>query len=358
MKKLCYFSFVIVLMIILCGCSFLFESGSDKTTYTPIITKLGVPDVTALGNTVLWDTISEATEYDVYSNNTFLTTVSDTYYIASELSDTTAFYIIAKNQDESRNSQKSNNVILYKNCDFSSEETMEIKLSNNSGYYVPATINYVTVSGTAVNSYIIISDRTKDIVIELDNVNITSLQNKNCISTDGNSYDFSLKRYSATIIVKGTNLLNGSNYNSKPQKPSENSGRKGTKGGEGGSGIVLPNIALTGNGSLTINGGNGGEGGDGSNSSGFSSAVYGHGGDGGSGGSGIKCTTLLLVMDITGITSTHGGLAGTRGAPGGNGSVLTGPFNTANWSNCYGDNGVNGSSLIGAIKQISGVYIN
>ncbi len=348
--------YLILAVSLLCLC-FLSCVLSGCSSLLGFNARLDTPILTAIGNTIIWNPVTEALNYEIFCDEISLTTTNNTYYTVGNLTSTSQFYVVAKSSDMSKDSEKSQSVIVYKNANFSDNESMLFELSDNNTYTISKAINYVQVSGSAVNTSILISDRVSDIVVELDNVSMVSPEGKSCISTTDESFDFSLKHFAVTIIVKGTNELTGSNYLSVPPTPSNNSNKRGTNGGDGGSGLILPNIAIAGSGSLTLNGGNGGKGGAGAPSSGMSSAVYGHGGNGGNGGYGIKCTNIVLVMDVAGITRAYGGLGGERGTPGANGSVLTGPLNTANWSNCYGAVGRNATALIGQIRQLSGVYI-
>lgn len=348
LRKIVVFCLIMLLTFTtLTACDSLFKFNSKLTT----------PNVSVVGNTIYWDAVEGAVNYEIYQNDSLLTTVTDTHYVMSENNVTSQIYVVAKDSDSSKDSEKSNKVVVYKQADFTEEESMHIALSSG-GYTIPTNINYVQITGSSSNAYIVVADRTTDLFIELLNVTITSPEGKSCIMSSDGSYDASAKRYGVTIKVTGTNVLTGGDYTSVPSTPSDNSGKKGTQGGDGGSGIVLPLVAITGDGSLTLNGGKGGAGGTGAASSGWSTARYGNGGNGGSGGCGIKTTTVIVSMSITGIIKAYGGLGGAKGAPGSNGSVVSGPLNTSNWSNCYGSVGSDGSSLVGDIKQFCGTYIS
>ena len=337
--------FIAIIVTVLTGCDSLLKFSS----------KLTAPSLSVIGNTIYWEPVESASSYDVYKNNNFLTTVSDTYYIAEGNEADSQYYVIAKAAEGAKDSDKSDPVIIHKQSGFSVDEIMEIELSSNC-YTVPANINCVSVTGNASGAYILVADRTRDLVIELNGVKMTSPQGKSCIMTDDGTYDASEKKYSVTIKVSGTNVLTGSDYTSVPATPQDNTGQKGTKGGSGGSGIILPNVCITGDGSLTLDGGNGGPGGTGAASSGWSTAVYGNGGDGGNGGCGIKTTNAVLAMSLTGVLKAYGGKGGSKGRPGSNGSILSGPWATAKWDSCYGSMGTDGTAIIGEFKQLSGVY--
>jgi hypothetical protein len=109
---------------------------------------------------------------------------------------------------------------------------------------------------------------------------------------------------------------------------------------------------MIGDGNLTLQGGQGGAGGVGASSTTWSTSVYGDGGDGGTGGDGLRCT-FLLIAEETQLT-TIAGTGGEGGSPGNNGSILSGPWNTSNWSQHYGKTGANGEAFIGEKVTISG----
>lgn len=343
---LCLFVFTCATCFILSSCG-LFDTSEKK---------LATRTVVAVGNTVYWSKIADdtATDYDVYKNNEFYLNTKQLYIIENDLTQNAQYYVIAKDSTgEKKNSDKSETVMLYQNTGFEESKCMEIELENEMGYSIPSTISYVKVTGKGENTFIQIMNRTSDLVLELNEVTLISSMGKNCIDApiDNNS------SFTVMVVLNGSSEITGGDYTDVPKKPSENSGRTGTTGGKGGSGIVAPRVAFAGSGSLVINGGNGGKGGDGADSSGFSTAVYGNGGQGGEGGDGVVCNLAVMSMDMAGYVKIITGAGGQGGTPGANGSIITGPANTADYKRRYGKEGDKGKAINGAYRTYSGVFI-
>ncbi len=347
-KTLLAIILIMALTACLFGCEFLGNLFSKK---------FDTPNVRVIGNTVVWDEIEGAEEYDIYCNDELVTTTKDPYYISRDNDKNLAVQVVAKNDKPKRNSDLSDKVILYKQTNFTEEETLTINL-NSGKYEVLPKINKVVISGSSDSAHILILDRTNDLFIELNNVTMTAPSGKSCIATQGDIFDSTAKRFSVTIQVNGTNMLTGGNCTTVPERPATNKEITGKKGGNGGSGIILPLVSFTGDGTLTLNGANGGRGGTGSDSSGMSTSRFGAGGTGGDGGSGIKSTNIVVSMLPNGILKAYGGKCGKGGSPGSNGSILSGPLYTSTWENYYGKNGEDGQSLCGEIAVYSGVYLN
>lgn len=339
---------LIVFSIVLTGCGIFGDGGLFSS-------KLAAPEVSVMGGVVMWSKVNNATMYEIYKNGVLVNSTSETHYSFEDITEDAQVYVVAVDETEGKTSESSSKVLVYQQSGFSSEESMSIELQSG-GYVIPANIKYVSITGNSTNAYITIADRTTDLIVLLSNVNLTSPEGKNCIATSDGEINSNNKRYSVSIKVNGTNILQGGNYVSVPSRPSDNSGKKGGKGGDGGSCLVLPYAVFLGNGSLVLNGGNGGAGGEGANSSGWSTACYGNGGDGGNGGNGIEVEKAVLAMSLTGLVESYGGAAGAKGAPGANGSVLSGPINTSNRKNCYGREGSEGLSVSGDLQLVSGIY--
>lgn len=337
---------IATLVFVLCGCS----EG-------PSINSLDAPDIVVVGNTIVWNAIKDAESYAVYCNGKQISTTTETHYTSFDNSEDMQFSVKALHSNDRKNSAESRKVVIYKQTGFDDNEKMYLNLSSG-GYAIPSNIKYVKITGSSSSANIVIADRTTDLFIELNNVTMTSTMGKSCISTMNDEYDSSLKHFAVTINVVGTNVLTGSNYTAVPSQPAVNSEQKGKNGVDGGSGLILPLISFTGDGHLTLVGGNGGKGGTGAASEGLSSSVYGNGGNGGNGGCGIKTTKAVMTMGLTGVVKAFGGYGGEKGAPGGNGSILSGPLFTGNWSNCYGNPGTDGCSLIGDMYMFSGIYMD
>lgn len=329
----------VIFLMILFGCDFIFEE------------KLSAPYVRIIGNVLCWDEVDSAESYDVYCNDELVLTTAETYYVIEEAGETLVFHVVAKNENQT--STISNQEVLQ----YQDQETMEIILENNMIYTIPSNVGFVKISGSAVDSSILIDERSSTIKIELDNVNLISQEGYNCISTKSGIYDYYNLKFTAVINVTGENSLIGSDYVTIPEKPSTNSGKTGLTGGEGGSGIVLPSFSVIGSGSLTLKGGVGGNGGSGADSSGLSTAVFGSGGTGGNGGYGIKSTFFVIGLQNESSCTLNGGEGGKGGRPGTNGSIITGPIYTTEWDKRYGKDGYSGGPYIGVSKVISGFMI-
>lgn len=339
---------VVVVAVVLVACNIFGDGGLFSS-------KLATPEVSVMGGVVMWNKVNNATAYEIYSNGVLVNTTSETHYSFDDITEDIQAYVVAIDEKEEKASDESAKVLVYKQSGFSDSEKMSIDLESG-GYVIPANVKYVTITGNSSNAYVTVADRTSDLIVVLNNVNLTSPEGKDCISTSDGEIDTNNKRYCVSIKVNGTNILQGGNYVSIPSTPDDNTEKKGGKGGNGGSCLVLPYIVFCGNGSLTLNGGNGGAGGKGANSSGWSKSCYGNGGDGGNGGNGINTQKAVLAMSLTGLVESYGGLAGAKGAPGTNGSALSGPLYTSSWNKSYGKEGTAGLSIIGDIQLLSGVF--
>lgn len=195
-------------------------------------------------------------------------------------------------------------------------------------------------------------------VISLNNVTMTSSVNSSCIKTHDNDYDSSKKHYTVCLILNGENKLNGESSTYSPsQKPPENSEQRGEQGQHGGNGVLLPSIAITGNGSLYMQGGNGGNGGPGADSKGWVRKECGHGGNGGNGGCGILSTDCVVALNYTSYIKAYGGKSGKGGSAGANGSTITGPIISmvpGKYDTYHGKDGNAGTGIKGNVLIFSG----
>lgn len=335
------FSLCSVLM--LGGCS-LFGIGGVKS-----------PKIEVYGNVVAWEAVENAASYNIYVNDVAVGTTEKNHFILKDLAEDSSVTVTAVKEDGTE-SDKSNKTEVQKSVGFSEDETLEV--TTDGEHTVDSAIKYVKVAGTFSSAGITIKEnRTADLYIELDNVTMTSGQANNCVRTENNIMDASELHFTVVFILKGDNSLTGASQTETPapQTPT-NSQKKGVNGEAGRSAIVLPTVVMTGEGSLTLKGGNGGNGGTGASSSGWSTSLYGDGGDGGVGGGGIKCTTLVLALEKGARVSASGGVGGTGGSPGENGSVVSGPVGTAAWYLHFGENGADGRGLTGTLKEYSGVF--
>lgn len=350
--------------IVLCICLLMIMStsfiGCEKiSNFFNGLISLSAPEVTVVGNTIVWDSVKGAKEYEIYKDDNLVSTTGATYYTSIDNDKAVQFYVVAKSKNGKRKSDQSQKVVVYKQSGFLEEETMNITLKSGV-YVIPANICYAVINGSSDNATISIENRSTNLVLVLNSVNMTSVQEKGCITTNDGSYDIQKNRFSVTLVVNGTNILKGSAINSLPPQQPNNAQKKGKTGFDGVSGIVLPAIAITGGGSLTCYGGQGGQGGEGSDSSGsiFSGSLAspGDGGDGGKGGYGIATTKLVMAMDFTGTVNAYGGKGGKEGIYGANGNISTGLWNNILDTLRKGEKGQDGESMVGDILQIGGIY--
>lgn len=363
MKKRTIVIFVCLMLsltVMLSGCGIiksLISLGDDSDDGPVDLTELmnlTAPKVSVTGCLIQWGTVDNATSYEVYSNDVLVTTTGDTYYICSDNTENKQFYVVAVNEELEKKSEESNTVMVCKQTGFSLSETMKIQLESGV-YSIPATINYVTVSGSSSSAYIVVANRNTDLVISLNSVNMTSPGGKNCISTVDGSYSATAKKYNVIINVNGVNSLTAGDQTDIPAQPSDNTQAVGTTGYAGGNALNLASMVVTGGGSLTVTGGKGGTGGKGANAySGLSSP--GNGGDGGAGGNGIATTQMILCMDITGCVYAYGGEGGKGGSHGINGNVMSGLWNNLLDTMKDGSSGKKGTALVGNKKVYGGVY--
>lgn len=338
-------------------------------------TKLEAPVVTAVGNVLLWDKVEEAESYEIFRNDVSAGVTNDEFFVVRD-DGQTAEYCVAAVKGE-KQSERSAIVTVEKTKNFTMSESMEIELENEAAYTIPSSINYVRITGTAEDVSVVIAERVRTLYIDLDAVTIISQEGVDAIYAQG--YDPTAKvvateesateesateesatgsAFSLIINVTGENTVTGSSFLTVPAAPATNSGKKGTAGGRGGNGISVPQLVLTGSGTLSLTGGNGGQGGQGAATSGLSFSTYGNGGNGGNGGSGIVCDRCVVAMDIAGLCVASGGTGGKGGMFGANGSLITGPINSAinGFETDYGKTGQNGVGCTGEVKIISGGF--
>ena len=313
------------------------------------------PEIETYGNVVAWEAVEDAVSYNIYVDDVAVGTTEENHYVLQNLTKDSSVTVTAVDEN-GKESKKSDKAEIQKSIGFSEAETLEI--TEIGEHIVDSAIKYVKVRGAFISTGITIKEnRTADLYIELDNVTMTSGKANNCVRTENNTLDASKLHFTVIFILKGDNSLTGASQTGTPapQTPT-NSQKKGTNGESGRSAIVLPTVVMTGEGSLTLKGGNGGNGGEGASSSGWSTSLYGDGGNGGEGGGGIKCTTLVLALEKGSRVSAFGGEGGTGGSPGENGSIVSGPVGTAAWYLHFGSNGANGKGLTGTLKEYSGAF--
>lgn len=337
---------IFVMVIIACLCGVLI-AGCDGSL------SVKQPKITCYGNVVFWDEVEGADSYLVNVGEE-QKEVFTNYYICDNLSVSQQVYVRTKAGEKV--SKKSNTVSVIKTTGFAQDESYGISLTDQKTYDILPSYNYVKISGSASGSQIKIQNRTRDLVIELNDVTLAASQGHDCIATLDGKYDTSELNFDVVFIVNGSNKITGSNYSTTPSKQPENSGKYGVRGGDGGNGIVLPNVVVTGQGSLSVYGGKGGNGGDGADSSGMSTSSNGSGGNGGNGGSGVLCSNFIMATGVDGIVKLYGGDGGNGGKKGKNGSIMSGPWVDIAQSRKDGDAGSNGKSYVGNLLRLSGTF--
>lgn len=308
------------------------------------------PKIFACGNVIQWAAVKNAVSYEIYVNNEHYDSTIELFYIFVDLSKDSDVTVTAKNEN-GKESSKSNSVTIQQTSEFSNEESLTISLGVNSKYSINESIKYVKLLGSTTWGEIKIREnRSSNLIIELQDVNMTSYTDSSCISTENSSLDE--LPFVVIFIVKGTNMLTGSTPSQPSSVPEANSERKGATGGVGSCPVILPTMVIIGDGTLKLTGGKGGTGGVGAASTTWSTSVYGDGGDGGNGGDGLRYNALYIKDGVR--LMTIGGEGGKGGSPGGNGSVITGPWNTSNWNQHYGKSGSDGSAYVGEQIIITG----
>lgn len=314
------------------------------------------PRIDAWFNVVYWDNVEDAEYYNIYQDDKVIESTRKNSYIFDNLKDDATVAITAVNES-GKESPKSNTILLYKITGFDEGESQTIELENNQTYRVDSRIRYLKITGESTGVDIEINTARKtDLIIELNNVEMKST-GQHCIHTVNNLYNLDDVKFALIFIINGTNTIQGSAGESVTAQPEVNSQQCGYKGPDGYSAIVAPTVVMTGEGSLSLVGGNGGTGGIGASSKGwFSTSVYGKGGDGGDGAPAIICKNLILALNSGNRLMLSGGKGGNGGRPGENGSVLTGPWLTlfGDWNGSYGNPGVDAIDYEGELTTISG----
>ncbi len=347
-------SLIVVLSVIFfcfCGCD------ANEISPPKISTDLLPPYLISFGSYISWDTVKNATEYDVYCNeNLIATTQITTYEIGNSISDAN-YYVVAKNKN--KKSDKSNIVLVSKSYNFDNSEILDLSNTFSYNAAVPSSIRKIIISNnfsTSFNLSANILKRNTDLTFELHNVDILGR-----INTFDNSYSRIDQNYNVIFHIRGNcsiqgnHGVNGSDFSDSRYNNSESNAGDG---GNGNDAIVVPTAIFTGCGNVKIFGGNGGNGGIGSATTTWeASKVPGKGSNGGNGGAGIKTSFFILNMDNgTYDIAVTDGIGGKKGSPGNNGSIITGPVVSAMWKSIYdiGKSGKDGRSSFGTKKILNG----
>ncbi|NCA96645.1 MAG: hypothetical protein EOM77_00435 [Bacteroidia bacterium] len=325
--------------------------------------RLSTPsNLTVIGDTIIWNTVANSKEYEIYKDDVLVGKTQYTYYVAGDIAEDEHYSVKAIANEGYLDSLTSNRVIVQKNCSFEESEISEILLESDEVFEISQSIfkvvfrmaDSVTV---AQRTYISILPRTKDLIIELNDVSLIAPDYKPAIALTNEKYGISEAPFTLTIISNGINKIVGGKSSIVPAQPAVNTQRNGLTGDSGKSAIIMNHVLFKGSGNLEIIGGNGAPGGKGSDSSGFSSAVYGNGGKGGDGANGLTSNKYVVNLIEQGSITAKGGIGGKGGSPGANGSIITGPLNTARWKDSFGIDGYKGLGLSGVRYQIQGLII-
>lgn len=137
----------------------------------------------------------------------------------------------------------------------------------------------------------------------------------------------------------------------------------GTNGGNGGTGIIAGNITVDMTGTLNVYGGNGGGGADGTNGTDGTGENGGRGGDGGAGNYAVRSESQIVVKN--GTVNLHGGASGSSGRGGNGGKGTKGANGTANPNSTYGypggaggKGGDSGNVMLGSFATNCGYIIS
>ncbi len=311
---------------------------------------LVTPEATSFHTLISWKEIEGATYYEVYKEGTMLGSTENLYYGLENVRDSIGKYtVVAKSSSEK--SRHSEEVLVSKNSGFQAEEVLDF--SERTSYHgtISSNVKKIIIGNETESTFaldVTLEKRTSDIIFELSNVAITG-----SIATPDKQYQRESYNFNVVFSLTGKNSINGidgqngADYSDSKYKNQE---KNGGRGEDGGCPLIVSSAVFSGNGNLTLVGGNGGNGGNGSYSEGlFSTANPGKGSNGGDGGAGIQCAYCVLDMGIDGWVFATSGEGGKKGNPGGNGAVLSGPINSLAWSNY--DIGKNGDKLENVIGQ-------
>ena len=298
------------------------------------------PEITRNYSTISWDEVKNASSYDVYKNGELVENItSNVYNVGTEIEADCTYYITAHSDEFKRDTKKSNEVIYYKNTNFTESETVTV--SSSSSVTVSNNVRNIVLDHYTSGVSLTIADRTADLVVTL----------KSCSISSGLDFTVSSDKtaYTAVIVLDGDSSISGTNGKSytAADKGATNSEIDGKPGGNGQTALKASELVIKGNGNLTLTGGNGGNASEGADSSGtFSKKFCGKGASGGNGGNGLSCTKLTLDIGSGNKVRATGGSGGKKSKPGVNGALISGPIVSAAWFNW--DIGKDGTSGVGA----------
>ena len=274
-----------------------------------------------LHNYVYWSDVQYAKAYEVYVDNQKYVTTDKTF--VQIVKNSSSYMNVKVRAIDSNNPDKdgaySEVVTLYPS-QFTSIQTLSVDLStkkNGDEIIIPSDILYVEILGSESATYynitFRISERSEELLIKLNNVNIDNSTNNNqkpVIGYEGTSSFLTVINSQGTSNrIKGQNGSDGSKGST---------GNNGTSGQEGFTALVLKNVYVIGNAPLTIIGGSGGDGGDGGDGT-----LFGGAGNGGDGGNGAKPYSVMTIYyeNIENLKYFNGN--GGTGGSGGTGSLFS-----------------------------------
>ncbi len=353
------FATMIFCSVFLSGCGFSGDSDDNNIHYQPQEHPFTVsaPYIISLGNIIKWDACKNADEYLIFQDNVKILTTSETQIEIEDASVDHTYTVIARNIENNVESEKSNIALVSKSFGFDQKEILELDPQNIGTYYTIApSIRKVVCKSEeqmVVESNFIIHDREHDLFFELENVTIRSME-KAVITTRDGTYSRADQNWNLIFEVAGKCGVIGMDQTFVPAQPSDNTEKRGSNGLSGTDAIIAPTVVVRGSGEFTVSGGNGGAGGRGANSTTWATNYYGDGGNGGVGGDGIVSQFFVLQMETDGVVYVSNGRGGARGAPGVNGSILTGPWSTSDYNEHYGIAGKDGTALRGSVITLGG----
>ena len=304
--------------------------------------KLTSPFIRNFSDYIVWDEVKNANSYEIYLDDKLILETDEHNYTIGEINNDKKVYVIAKN--DNIKSEKSNILNIEKNISFSTNEILDLSGKTSYKKAISSEIRKIVISNK-IELDLMILERNIDLVIELNDADIIG-----SIYTKDYIYNKSEMDYSVIFELNGDcyiESLNGNNGMDYSMSEYNNSATDGENGRNGYDSVVVPALIINGEGNLNITAGDGGNGGKGSATTTFEAVNGpGKGSNGGNGGSAIKTSTLLL--DFIGEINYKNGNGGTKGKPGNNGSIITGPVASMMWNDVYdiGKDGNVGQSII------------
>jgi len=351
--------FLIISLIInfLCvGCT----NTNDNISPSKRPSRLLAPHILYFGDFMTWDKVENATQYDIYCNDTFCSSISEnTFYFENEITNDQDYYIVAKKG--SVKSEKSNVVHVSKNCNYLDAEILDLAMKSSFSGTINQNIRKVIIgnqSSSKLSMAANILNRENDLIFEISNTSIQGTIYSDGYQRKDNNYNV-IFNCTGNCSLTGDNGKNGFDYSDSNYNNKEYAAGVGEDGEDG---LVVPTAIIKGNGNFTIRGGNGGNGGVGSATTTWESVnAPGKGSNGGNGGAAIKTSYLILNFESgdQNLTLVDGN-GGEKGKPGTNGSIITGPTASIMWNDVYdiGKKGKTGSSVLGIRKIINGHLIH